>query len=63
MILGLNSLTKVMLERFKEENNIDELFKEHLCNIYDIIAFNDLARPAKKENKEAEESKDEYYKN
>ncbi len=54
-IIALNSLLKLILERFEMENDIDEALKEHICNIYDIIKFNGLVRPIKKENKEAEE--------
>lgn len=43
----------LVLERFKTEEDIDDLFKTHFDNIYEIIIFNGLARPAK-ENKESE---------
>lgn len=47
----LHSFSKIIVEQFKQEDKIDEAFKKHIENIYDIIAFNGLVRQKRKRGK------------
>lgn len=39
------------LEAFKAEDEYDLFIKNHICEIYDIMAFNGLTRPKNKKEK------------
>lgn len=47
----LHSFSKIIVEQFKQEDKIDEAFKKHIENIYDIIVFNGLVRQKRKRGK------------
>lgn len=49
LILGF--MLEAITERFETEDKIDLMFKSNICNIYDIINYNDLAKPNKEDKK------------
>lgn len=47
----INKLVNLLLENFKLQDKFNDTIVENINNIYDIIQFNNLTRPAKKESK------------
>ena len=46
----INKLANLLLENFKLQDKFNDTIVENINNIYDIIQFNNLTRPAKKES-------------
>lgn len=44
----INKLANLLLENFKLQDKFNDTIVENINNIYDIIQFNNLTRPAKK---------------
>lgn len=47
----INKIANLLLENFKLQDKFNDTIVENINNIYDIIQFNNLTRPAKKESK------------
>lgn len=47
----INKLENLLLDNFKTQDKFNDTIAEHICDIYDIIQFNGLTRPAKKRRK------------
>lgn len=46
----INKTANLLLENFKLQDKFNDTIVENINNIYDIIQFNNLTRPAKKES-------------
>lgn len=46
--LILDFFMKLLLERLKEDDEYDLQVQKYICDIYEIISYNRLTRPAKK---------------
>lgn len=50
-LLLVNHLGKAIIENMEVDDKLDKIFAEHICNIYDILIFNNLKRPKKEKEK------------
>ena len=51
LLLVAIKIQKDMLALFKTQDNYNQLFEKHVCKIYEIITYNNLARPKKERDK------------